>query len=148
MWITDAFREEHRTLLTQIDQLRRWSEGSPGDWTGVQGLTASLTSHAHLEEELLFWHLEPLLGRDGPLEVMRQEHREIEALLACLGEARDQADARATAVTLVQLAVEHFAKEENVLFPMAEQVLGADVLAELGDRCVKARTDVAGKHRW
>lgn len=141
MWITDAFRAEHRTLLAQIDQLRRFSNGSTGDWTGADRLTADLTSHAHLEEELLFWHLEPQLGGGGPLEVMRQEHREIEALLARLGETRDPAETRADAAALVQLAAEHFAKEEQVLFPMAEQILAADVLAELGSRCANARQE-------
>ena len=146
MRITDAFLDEHVVLLTQLDELARLagieqhgqrSAGSAG-WHGPEEFAARLLLHARLEDELLFGYLEPQLGHSGPIEVMRSEHVEIEALLADLCAAPDSRTARAPATALVRLAREHFAKEEQVLFPMAEQLLGQDVLAELGERYAAA----------
>jgi hemerythrin-like domain-containing protein len=91
--------------------------------TLVGELEAALEAHARLEDELLFCHLESLLPQQGPLAVMRAEHQEIEGLLASLADSSDASDAYSRIQRLVVVARDHFAKEEQVLFPLAEQIL-------------------------
>jgi hemerythrin-like domain-containing protein len=90
---------------------------------------SGLRRHIGLEEELLFPEFERLAGMSphaGPTAVMRHEHRRIEGFLATLertiGEAGAQADeARAG---LLGVLVGHNVKEEQVLYPTADRLLG------------------------
>jgi uncharacterized protein (DUF2249 family)/hemerythrin-like domain-containing protein len=91
-------------------------------------LHAALETHARLEDELLFTALEPDLGPIGTLAVMRLEHDEIEHNLAQLAQATDLAQAQEFVQRIIQVAREHFATEEQVFFPLAEQTLGAERL--------------------
>jgi iron-sulfur cluster repair protein YtfE (RIC family) len=129
---------------------------SAGEMMGTR-----LLAHAHKEDEVLFPALESVFGEGGgPTVVMRQEHRDIHAeadrfrrtlreleevehpAIAAGGEALRRmatagataADLRTTAVAVIRLLDAHFAKEEDILFPMARQVLGAAALAEVGRR--------------
>ncbi len=96
-------------------------------------LTAALATHAHLEDELLFVALEAHMNPEsGPLAVMRMEHNEIEGSLIRLQEVGDLAEAKTLLLHALQTARAHFAKEEQVLFPMAGQLLEANKLIQLG----------------
>jgi regulator of cell morphogenesis and NO signaling len=134
MKITDAFLGEHGVLYPQLDELERAALHAAGDLREQAVLLAAgLVSHAELEEQLLFGHMENLIGADGgPLAVMRIEHQEVESLLAELQESGPGEDACDLAARLVALARDHFAKEEQILFPMAEEMMGEQRLLELG----------------
>lgn len=135
MRITRALLGEHGVFYAQFDHLE---QAVPAAETLAQVqsqaalLSAAIESHAQLEDELLFTTLEPHLGQMGPLAVMRMEHDEIERTLARLPEVQALAEAQSLVLHAVQVAREHFAKEEQVLCPMAEQVLDANTLAQLG----------------
>ena len=139
--ITDALLGEHGVIYPLLDHLA----GTPftsGAEARAQAafLAAGLGSHARIEDELLFAQLEAHLGAEaGPLAVMRREHEEIENVLAHLEKADAPGEARQLATHLVQLARQHFAKEEQVLFPMAEQLLGEQVLRDLGEQWAAQR---------
>jgi hemerythrin-like domain-containing protein len=75
----------------------------------------------------------------GPTEVMRAEHEEIEAALRALESMNDANAARATFLEAIHLARVHFLKEERVVFPSAEEVLGAETLERLGEEWARAR---------
>lgn len=134
MRITEALLGEHAVFYAQFDHLEQTVPTAP-TLGRIQGqatlLAAALASHAGLEEELLFSNLEPHLGPAGPLAVMRIEHDQIETLLNQVPEARDIGQAQRLLLQVVQVARNHFAKEEQILFPLAEQVLGGSKLAEL-----------------
>ncbi len=134
MKITDALLGEHAVIYPLLDELARGDFATAGEARGqARVLAAALESHAHLEDELLFEPLEQHLGTGaGPLSVMRLEHDEIEAVLARLRESEEPVEARTTATRLAALARDHFAKEEQVLFPLAEQTLGEVGLEQLG----------------
>jgi len=107
-------------------------------------LAATLGSHARIENEILFPALEPQLGPGGPLPVMREEHDEIEAVLEDVVNATNLDAALGQLRYALRIARDHFAKEEQVLFGMAQQMLAADELDRLGamwaeKRCVVAR---------
>ena len=101
--------------------------------------TAGVISHAQLEDTLLFPELAKHGLEQGPLPVMRAEHTEIERLLAAALVAPTPALAADLVAGMVELTLEHFHKEEQVLFPMAEQLLGEPLLLELGARWAKER---------
>lgn len=135
MKITDALLGEHGVFYAQFSHLEKVVP-ELADLALVQAqaalLAAALETHAHLEDELLFSNLEPHLGQGGPLAVMRIEHQQIEEGLAHLPGLADAASARQLLLQVVQVARGHFAKEEQVLYPMAHQALGEVVLRELG----------------
>ncbi len=145
MKMTEALLRDHAMFYRQFDGLEQalQAASAPGAIEAqVQVLDGALETHARLEDELLFAALEPQLGGMGPLGVMRMEHDEIDRTLA---ELRDQAGGAETAAGvrhLLETVRLHFAKEEQVLFPMAEQLLGDDRLEELGSEFVRRRGEV------
>jgi len=135
MMITEALRGEHGVLNALLEHLEvRLTDA--GDLTLLQRLgamlQAALASHANLEEELLFTALDPHMGGAGPLAVMRMEHQEIEGALAKLPQAADLAEARGLLGQVINTANAHFAKEEQVLFPISNRLLGEAELIRLG----------------
>jgi len=127
--------ERPAELITQYLEHRRMREAQ------VRGcLAAGLATHARIEDDLLFVALEGPLGPNGgPLAVMREEHAEVEGTLERLTRVDDVQEADALASHLASVAREHFAKEEQVLFPMAEQLLGEQVLRDLGEQWAAQR---------
>jgi hemerythrin-like domain-containing protein len=118
-------------------------------------LGGELIAHARREDEALFPALERELGGEtGPTAAMRAEHREIQAqaerLRATIHElheiqhpalARAEAEfkrlatagndaesLRVSAKGILSLLDDHFMKEEQVLFPMAREVLAPEAL--------------------
>lgn len=142
MKITDAMLGEHGVLNAQISALRAKVLPS-GDIDelrrAVAALEASLASHARLEEELLFPALAPHLGQAGPLEVMRREHESIDNLMQVAGSGTDPDTVRTALSALLDLAHVHFQKEEQVLFPMAQDLLDDANLTALGDEWAARR---------
>jgi iron-sulfur cluster repair protein YtfE (RIC family) len=136
--ITDAFLGEHAMLYTQFEHIE---EAAPvaGTLTVVQSLAASLTAtlagHAYLEDELLFSALGPI----GPVAVMRMEHDQIEGLLDQISVTQDLRQAQGLLQQALQVARSHFAKEEQVLFPLAEQMLDQSVLVDLAAQWAERR---------
>ena len=148
MDLTQALLGEHGVFYAQFDQLEKTA--SSGTLAGVQaqaGLIAvALLGHASLEDDLLFTALEPQLGTQaGPLAVMRMEHIEIEGAFQRIARANDLEEASGLVREVLQTLRDHFAKEEQVLFPMAAQVLGPGRLVEMGGRWADARKVSIGR---
>ena len=143
MKITQGLLGEHAVFYAQFNHLEA-SVPTVETLAQVQTqsalLTAALESHANLEEELLFVSLEPHLGtQSGPLAVMRAEHDEIKGDLSRLPQLQNLDEAQDLLLHVVAVAREHFAKEEQILYPMAEQVLGEETLIQLGSEWARQR---------
>lgn len=108
----------------------------------VSAFETKLKAHSRREEEGLF----PMMSRrlkedDGIIEVMEYEHKKAEQhLQEFLSEAEqagstiDEDDVQWITVIAVQAHAtlqQHFAKEEKVLFPLAENILSVDEKREL-----------------
>lgn len=151
MKITDALRGEHCVFYAQFKFIEASLENATlGTIQSLGGmLAAALVPHATLENEVLFPPIEARIGEGGPTMVMRMEHAEIEDRLKELAELKGahneiedaleklpnakSAEAAARIVKEMLITARgHFAKEENILFPMAEQSLPGDVLESLG----------------
>jgi len=143
MKITDAFLGEHGVFYAQFSHLEEvlpFSEAVEEVHAQAALLTAALATHARLEEDVLFTSLDPHLGPMGPLALMRAEHNEIEGTLARIPEVKDLVEARGLLLHALQVARQHFAKEEQVLFPMANQILGEETLTRLGTQWAERRS--------
>jgi hemerythrin-like domain-containing protein len=141
MIITDAFLGEHAVLHAMFAHIDKSLADASFAELKSQGalLAAALASHAALEEELLFTQLEPEIGPQGPLAVMRHEHEVIENSLDKLEGVENQDAARQLLSHTVTTARSHFMKEEQILFPIAISTLSTAILSELGNRWAQAR---------
>lgn len=122
-------------------------------------METQLALHAKKEDEAFFPAIEAVIGAEGgPTAVMRIEHKDIHARgellrktlhevnqvehpaieaggekLRALATGDGSAETlRAAAAEIVELLDLHFGKEEQILFPMAEQMLDESSLAEVG----------------
>jgi len=103
------------------------------DWAGfkrqIAALRDALERHIAFEEGELFPAFEEATGlRQGPTEVMRAEHGEMRDLLDALGAAQPRIDPEGCRAELEQLRAilqAHNVKEESVLYPACDQLLGA-----------------------
>ena len=105
-----------------------------GNWTECGAacgrFSRQLLAHFDAEESVLFPEFESVSGmRDGPTQVMRMEHGQMRQLLGQLETAVHAKDAglfSGIAETLLILMQQHNMKEENILYPMCDQALGAE----------------------
>jgi len=124
-------------------------------------MATTLHRHARKEDEALFPALEAIFGTSGtPTAVMREEHRAIHSraelfrrtlhelnevehpkivaggamLRGLAAGGADAAALRQTAEEIVSLLDLHFGKEEDILFPMAREMLSAEDLATIATR--------------
>jgi hemerythrin-like domain-containing protein len=105
-----------------------------GDWaaaaTAFEHFYGQMKAHFEAEEGLLFPAFEAATGMSaGPTQMMRHEHEQMRSLLAQLATACAASDGEGyagAAETLLMLMQQHNMKEENILYPMCEQALGAE----------------------
>ena len=94
-------------------------------------LRDAMLHHFDAEERVLFPVFEAHTGMSmGPTRVMRGEHDQMRDLLAAAKEALDERDAddySGTAETLLIMMQQHNMKEENILYPMCDQQLAAQL---------------------
>lgn len=133
--ISVHFSEDH----DRLDELfRRFQTRMPSDRAravqSFEEFKQGLERHIVWEEGILFPAFELKTGHtEGPTTVMRMEHQEIRGLLgaisARLTEGRDDTVADEAALLAVLAAHNH--KEENILYPMIDQVTGAEERTEM-----------------
>jgi hemerythrin-like domain-containing protein len=91
---------------------------------------AAMAHHFAMEETVLFPAFEARTGMSmGPTEVMRMEHVQMRDLLQGMQQAMaasDQNGFLGLSETLNMLMQQHNLKEENMLYPMSDQVLGGE----------------------
>lgn len=127
--ICDHMIHGHNRCDRYFDQLqicvgqRRWSEAG----ASLRLFEGSLDRHMRMEEDVLFpIVLESMRHADGPVVMLRLEHRHIHAML----ERMSDAVARLAAVdfflhveTFTLLMQQHQLKEEGMLYPLLDKIL-------------------------
>jgi len=91
----------------------------------------AMEQHFSIEEQVLFPTIEERTGISaGPTQVMRMEHQQMRQVFAemqnCVNQQNRQ-EYLGLSETLLMLMQQHNAKEEQILYPMGDQVLGKDV---------------------
>jgi len=108
----------------------------------VQEFVSQTDRHFQLEERVMFAEFEQKTGMvQGPTLMMRQEHTQMRALMKDLVDAIDENNNDkffGTSETLMILMQQHNMKEEQMLYPMAQQHLSAesDKIVEMMDSLV------------
>lgn len=133
-------REQKQRLFEQAQAIvgdeeeQNWKERLHALRESVQAFVNELDPHSEREEGVLFPMMAQYIGRtSGPIAVMEYEHDQAKQRLASflektaeLPETVDRDSAAALANVVIDayhILAEHFMKEENVLFPMAERLL-------------------------
>ena len=101
---------------------------------------AAMLRHFAFEEDVLFPAFEAATGMtQGPTAVMRMEHTQMRGLMEEMQRAAASGDFEAVADhgdTLLMLTQQHNVKEERMLYPMTDRVMGAGwdgLVAQLED---------------
>lgn len=122
---------EHDEALIRLDRLE--ADLLAGDLEGARPealwLGSELKAHNEAEEVHLFPHLDPFFGDHSPVSCMRDEHRNLWDLVLALESALEHGNAvsaRESGLQVVTLLRHHIAKENNVLYPMAERLLSPE----------------------
>ena len=137
MRIREFMVEDHRhcdDLFVSAEQL-----ANSGDLAAArqafEDFSAATLRHFATEEQTLFPAFEAQTGmRMGPTQVMRMEHQQMRDLLSQAQAAIDAGDAdeyMGQAETLLIMMQQHNMKEENMLYPMCDQHLSAELPAIL-----------------
>lgn len=96
---------------------------------------SAMLAHFDTEEKILFPTFEAKTGMTmGPTQVMRMEHTQIRSLMDAAVDAlksENQDDYLGQAETLLIMMQQHNMKEENMLYPMCDQHLSAELPAIL-----------------
>lgn len=91
---------------------------------------AAMAHHLTMEETVLFPAFEARTGMsEGPTQVMRMEHEQMRGLMQDMAGAFAAGDRDAClglSETLNMLMQQHNLKEENMLYPMSDQVLSGN----------------------
>jgi hemerythrin-like domain-containing protein len=133
--ITDALLGEHGAFYAQFARLEErlphaTSAAEIRDMAAL--LSAALVTHARLEDELLFERMRVAGADGGLLDMMEDEHASIARLLARAEGSHHAAAARDDLLEAVAQARDHFGREERFAFPLADSLLSAATLSELG----------------
>lgn len=126
----EELRTDHEIILAELAKLEADPAGYAKEFLAFTRNFAE--PHHHKEEEVLFPALESkgIPKEGGPIGVMLMEH-EIKR-----GYVRDLAAGKIEAAgKIISLLREHIVKENDILYPLAEQVLSEGELAAMGDRC-------------
>ena len=128
--ILDFMTQDHRhcddsyAAAEEMVAAGRWDEAGQ-NWTIFRN---ALETHLNREENYLFPAFEAKTGNtQGPTAVMRMEHEQMRSLVSEMDEAFVAKDAESflgLAETLMILTQQHNMKEEQILYPMSDQVLG------------------------
>jgi hemerythrin-like domain-containing protein len=146
MKITEALIAEHGVFHGLFDQIER-SVPRLKTLAEIKTVAALLDStmapHSQIEDELFVEPLAHCLEQLGQNKNFHDEHEEIEAALRTVRTSRDVRTARKLLLQIVADCRKHFDKEERIVFPMAEQVLNAKTLEELGAKWMRRRQSVS-----
>jgi len=107
--------------------------------SAVGFINTEIRQHNQREEDVLFPEIEKQIPQQGPTSVMRSEHRELwdkldelEANIRSIESAEVKDDNKVFEALLeisrdiISLLRNHIAKENNVLFPLALNILSQD----------------------
>jgi len=94
--------------------------------TAFENFRNNLARHFRMEEDKLFPMLVAAGGPAGPVQVMRMEHVQMNALIEEMADALAHRDARrysGQSETLLIVMQQHNLKEEQMLYPIADHFL-------------------------
>jgi hemerythrin-like domain-containing protein len=142
MKITDILRAEHTVFHHMFNHVEAHAPEIKS-LAEVKSLALLLEKvmapHSQTEDDLFIAPLEHCFDQIGHKETFHDEHVMIENMFARIKNARSLKDARKLLLNVIAAARKHFEKEERVVFPMAERILKAKTMSDLGYEWMKRR---------
>jgi len=142
MKITDVLRAEHavfHNLFDHIEAVLPRTRTLP-EIKSLATIMEKLTGpHSRTEDELFIDPLEHCFDQIGQKETFHHEHKVIEDTMEKVHQARDLKSAKTLLLGAVTASRKHFEKEERIVFPLAERILKAKTLGDLGETWLKRR---------
>ena len=142
MKITDILRAEHTVFHHLFDHVEATAPRLKS-LAEVKSLAALIDKvmapHSQTEDELFIEPLEHCFAQIGQSETFHDEHEQIDAEFARVHKARRLKDAKKILLGAIIMSRKHFDKEERIVFPMAERVLKAKTLSDLGTEWLQKR---------
>lgn len=135
------YMEQDHDLIDGIGE-RAVAAAAAGDWAVLEREGAEflrrLRRHIEMEEDVLFPAFEQRTGMaaGGPSVQMREEHVQMQPILAQMQSAvgaQDGPGFQRAAQALLEILVPHNQKEEQMMYPMLDEAMGADVGSLLAD---------------
>lgn len=136
-----SYMEQDHDLIDGIAE-RAVAAARAADWAALERegpeFLRRLRRHIEMEEDLLFPAFEQRTGMaaGGPSVQMREEHVQMQPILAQLESAvsgQDGAGYERASRALLEILVPHNQKEEQMMYPMLDEAMGADVRGLLAD---------------
>ncbi len=131
------FVDDHRACDTAWAELEDILDGDDDVQDAWDRYEQAMLRHLSWEEDVIFPAFEEATGMmGGPTMVMRMEHDQMRAVISQMADLLAQGDRKGVldrGDTMLMLVQQHNMKEEGMLYPMAEQALGAR-WAELSKR--------------
>ncbi|WP_158282235.1 hemerythrin domain-containing protein [Salipaludibacillus keqinensis] len=146
-------REQMNALKESAMKIKRQKSHSAGEIDGLYQLMrrfkVEIDLHSSKEEDVLFEMMVKHIGRQGgPIAVMEEEHSRAKQHIGYFfekygmdkGHPVEKAIELAQHVLVVyQTLTEHFMKEEQILFPMAEKLLSKEEKETLKDQFLQIK---------
>lgn len=123
--------DEAFAIAEQAALANDWSETE----TAFNNFRTELARNFRREEKELFPTLLSTGGSAGPVQVMRMEHAQMNALIEQMAGAMAHRDAQeygGLSETLLMVMQQHNLKEEQILYPIADHFLASQREALLG----------------
>ncbi|HAI68259.1 MAG TPA: hemerythrin HHE cation-binding protein [Gammaproteobacteria bacterium] len=130
--ITETLSEQHSRcdkIFVQTEESVAKTQWEAAD-IEFSDFRLAMERHFTREEEVLFPSVEEHIGPAGPTQVMRMEHQQMRQVFADMQNSLTQRDGEqylGLSETLLMLMQQHNAKEEQILYPMSDQMLGEEV---------------------
>ena len=131
--IRDLMAADHRRCDDYFAAIERAVAGREWDKavSEFSCFREAMFQHLEVEESILFPAFEARTGmRMGPTQVMRDEHAQMRELIEAAGvalAAKDVDEYSGNAETLLIMTQQHNMKEENILYPMCDTHLFAQL---------------------
>lgn len=143
--INDYMMKDHALCDATFQRAADAARG--GDWSKAQkevnAFLAHIATHIELEEKRLFPAFEENTGMStgGPTETMRHEHTQLQPLFAQMRDAAaagNKAGYLDASQQVHDILQQHNMKEEQMMYPMLDQSLGAQGAKAMVDECRRA----------
>jgi hemerythrin-like domain-containing protein len=142
MKITDVLRAEHAVFHNLFDHIEAVLPRTRtlAEVKSLATIMEKLTGpHSRTEDELFIEPLEHCFDQIGQKDTFHHEHDLIEETVGKALKARDLRTAKKFLHGAVTASRKHFDKEERIVFPLAERILKAKTLSELGETWLRRR---------
>ena len=147
----EELKSDHQNIMAHLVELEKVINQSPIDHGKIKEFlhfTETFAEpHHQKEEQVLFPALEKkgMPNEGGPIGAMLSEHVAKRDYLAKMREAlrnNNESDLKGNTQSMISLLKDHIYKEDNILYPCAQDAFDKEELANLALECEKIKIKI------